>query len=217
MTYTASVAGATGLTGQFLLKKLERDQSCSRIFVLVRKPAKTSSRKTEWLTTDFKDQNWKKAFPAEIFFCCLGTTMKKAGSKEAFRAIDFELVLQLARLAKQKGCRKFVGISSLGANKNSSNFYLKTKGEMEAAVAELGFESCIFVRPSILLGPRTEQRTGEKIGILLSKILNPLMAGPLKKYKGIASETVAKAMIELALEEKPGIRIIESDELQKFT
>jgi len=217
MMYTAAVAGATGLTGKLLLEKLERHPQFSRIFVPTRKQVKINSRKTELIITDFRDLNWKRAFPADVFFCCLGTTMKIAGSKEAFRAVDFTLVVELARLAKQKGCRQFIGICSIGANKNSSYFYLRAKGEMEAAVSELGFESCIFLRPSILLGPRHEQRTGEKMGIMLSKILSPIMAGPLRKYRGIESEKVATAMIKLALDEKPGISIVESDELQKIS
>jgi uncharacterized protein YbjT (DUF2867 family) len=217
MNSTAAIAGATGLTGQSLLKLLEHDKRFSRLFVLSRKSIKTTSGKTELILTDFEDQNWKKAFPADVFFCCLGTTMKKAGSKEAFRSVDFDLVLQLASLAKLRGCRQFIGISSLGANKESSNFYLKTKGQIEAAITQLGFESCTFVRPSLLLGSRNENRPGEKIGILLTRLLNPLLVGPLKKYRGISSDTVAAAMLSIATEEKPGTRIIESDQLYKFS
>jgi len=216
MNLTAAIAGVTGLTGQSLLKQLERDKDFTRIFALSRKSDRTTSIKTEFIVTNFGDQHWKRAFPADIFFCCLGTTIKKAGSKETFRAIDYELVLQLATLARQRGCRQFVGISSLGADKNSSNFYLRTKGEMEDSVAKLGFDSCTFLRPSLLLGARQEKRTGEKMGIMLASLLGPLMLGPLKKYRAIQAETVAKAMIALALEEKPGVRFVESDDLQKF-
>jgi uncharacterized protein YbjT (DUF2867 family) len=216
MDMTVTIAGVTGLTGKALLEQLESDKRFSRIFVLSRKEIKVRSRKTELIKTDFKDTQWRKAFPTDVFFCCLGTTMKKAGSREAFKAVDYDLVIQLAQTAKEKGGRTFVGISSIGANAKSSNFYLKTKGEMEAAVSKMGFESCTFLRPSILLGERDEKRTGEKIGIKIAELFRPFMLGPLRKYRGVKAETLAAAMIQMATGNQPGIRFLESDEIQKY-
>ena len=148
-------------------------------------------------------------------FCALGTTMKKAGSREAFRKIDYDLVLKVAELAKKNGVKRFLVVSSIGANLSTSNFYLKTKGEMEEALKQFSFEQLTIVRPSILVGKRNEFRLAERIGILFARILSPLMIGPIKKYRPIKAKSVARAMMNLA-NSSTGKIIYESNELSQI-
>ncbi|MBL0342547.1 MAG: hypothetical protein IPP71_17585 [Bacteroidetes bacterium] len=131
-------------------------------------------------------------------FCCLGTTIKKARTHEAFRKVDFELPLEIGLLAKQKGIQNLLVISSLGADPKSSNFYLKTKGEMEQALMELHLSGLKIFRPSMLLGPRSESRPAEAAGQILMNALSLLFIGPLRKYKAIPATTVALSMIKVA-------------------
>ena len=131
-------------------------------------------------------------------YCCLGTTIKKAGSKENFRKVDYDMPLQMAKAAFKNGIKSYLLVSSVGANAESSNFYLRTKGEVEHAVKEVGFEKLIILQPSFLLGKRNEFRLGEKIGKIIFRFFELFLFGKLKKYQAVQAENVAKTMIYLA-------------------
>jgi len=149
---------------------------------------------------------------ADDVYCCLGTTIKKAGSQEAFKKIDLGLVVTIAGLMKKQGAEQFLVISAMGADKDSKIFYNRTKSEMEAALQELGYPCLRIVRPSLLLGPREEFRLGEKIGVILTPILKPFLQGSLKKYRPVEAEKVAQFMLKISGEEPvAGVHVYESD------
>ena len=147
------------------------------------------------------------ALPAiDVAFCCLGTTIKKAGSQEAFRAVDFDAVVAFAKAARTAGAGSFAVVSSVGASRDSSNFYLRVKGEMEDAIRDLGFDRLTILRPSFLVGDRKEKRPGEGIGIAVAQGLGFLMVGPLQKYRAVRAEQVAAAMLKSG---SNGVRVLE--------
>ena len=145
---------------------------------------------------------------ADHGFCCLGTTIKTAGSKEKQYVIDHDYVVEFAKGCLQAGVKRFAVVSSIGANDRSSNFYLRTKGEMERDLKTIPFKGLYIIQPSFLLGARKEFRTGEKTAIAIMKVLNPLMAGRLKKYRGIEASSVAGSMISNVLHAEDGVQII---------
>ena len=153
---------------------------------------------------------------ADVVFCCLGTTIKQAGSQRAFLAIDFDLVVSIARAAAAAGARSLVVVSSVGADPASANFYLRTKGEMEQAVGEIGFAKFGIVRPSLLLGDRDEFRPAEALGKIATTLINPFLLGGLAKYRGVDADTVATAMIGLDQAAFEGVRIIEGREIERL-
>lgn len=148
-------------------------------------------------------------------FCCLGTTRKKAGSKEAFRAVDQGAVLAYAWAARRGGARRFFVVSSVGADAGSRAFYTRVKGETEDALRVLGFATLGIFRPSLLLGPRTEYRFGERLGALIAALFDPLLLGRLRKYRAIRTAVVARAMLRCSFGTGArGVLIFESDEIQ---
>jgi uncharacterized protein YbjT (DUF2867 family) len=211
---TALVFGATGLVGSELSNLLATDEKYAHIKLFVRNPvAFSSNKKIEIIPTDFENlEKVQSQLAGDDLFCCIGSTIKKAGSQTQFRKIDFELVLKIAQMAEKKQVNHFLVISSLGANAKSSNFYLRTKGEMEEALSSLGFGKLTIVRPSILLGNRKEFRFGETIGKIIMRIIGRGMKGKLKKYKGIVAQDVAKALIILG-NRNLSLSIVESDQL----
>ena len=211
---TALVFGATGQTGALLADELLKSPLYNEVRIFVRKPTGKTHPKLRELVNPLKDPEYlKNEIKGDDLFCCIGTTIRKAGTKEIFRQVDYELPVSIARIAKQNGVSSMVTVSALGANAQSKNFYLQVKGEMEHAVAGLGIENTVFVRPSLLLGERREHRTGELIGKWVMKLLNPLFIGRLKRYKAIPSVVVARAMINAANDGKSGTRFIENEEL----
>jgi len=148
-------------------------------------------------------------------FISLGITMKKAGSKNAFKAVDFDLVVEVARNANQAGVKRIIVVSSIGADARSSNFYLRTRGEMEEELRKFDFELLAIVRPSILLGKRNEFRFGESVGIWFFRTFRFIFVGPLRRYRGIDANDAAKAMIQLALTAKGKITV-ESEVLKQI-
>jgi uncharacterized protein YbjT (DUF2867 family) len=153
--------------------------------------------------------------PATVAFCALGTTIKVAGSQAAFRAVDFDAVLAFAQAAKAAGVRTFAAVSALGASATSSNFYSRVKGEAEAALGALGFETLILARPSLLVGDRAAlgqpERFGEKLGLAISRPLGPLIPAAWRPIRG---ETVARALLRAAATATPGQRVLGSGEMQ---
>ncbi len=195
----ALIAGGTGLVGGHLISELEGNMTYSEIRVLARKPVLYNHPKTKLYLTDFNDiKEISSLFTGvDVFYCCLGTTIKKAGSKDAFRSIDFDLVKRLAEMAVITGIPNMACISSTGADKESRNFYLKIKGEMEEALLQMNFNKLIIVRPSIILGSRNESRFGEKVLLFSLVLFSFLLVGRLKKYRPIPAPFIARAMIIL--------------------
>lgn len=211
---TAIVAGNTGLIGSQLLELLLKDDSYQGVIGLSRNPMQATHHKLRNLVVDFdKLGEFSAQLIADDVFCCLGTTMRQAGSREAFRKVDFEYPLSLARITYTQGARQFLVVTSLGSSKNSSVFYNRVKGEVEEALQEVKFESLHIFRPSLLLGPRKEQRTGESIGKPVMHFIGFLIP---KKYKAIESVKVARAMVAFAMKQQSGLNVHDSAELQDF-
>jgi uncharacterized protein YbjT (DUF2867 family) len=161
-------------------------------------------------------ENYADLVKASDIYCCLGTTMKKAGSKEAFFKVDFTYPHQIAQMALKNGAERFLIVSSVGADPKSSNYYLRVKGEIEQAISRLTFTAIHIFRPSLLLGERGEVRLGEKIGMFSSKALSFLFIGQLKKYRPIEARVVAFAMTQVAKKKLEGVHIHESDKIQSI-
>lgn len=207
MLKTALVLGASGLVGKALVEQLCRDRRYQTVTCLVRKPLvkdffilnSTDAVKVQPIVVNFEDlEDYQGYFGAGHIYVCLGTTIKKAGNKSAFRKVDFEYVHIAAQLARAQRAISFVWISSVGANAKSSNFYLRVKGELENAIISMsGLDNACAVRPSLLLGERGEVRTAEKVASILSPWLSPLLLGRLSKYKPVQAADVAAQMIRL--------------------
>ncbi len=213
----ALIIGSTGLIGNELLNILENDNYFDKIELWVRKYTNgNNSNKINTRIIDFNKISEIDKIEADVVFCCVGTTIKKAKTKEAFRKVDFNIPIDIAMLSEKSKIKKLIIISSLGAEKESKNFYLKTKGEMEFAVSQLNILSIILMRPSMLLGNRNEFRFGEIIGKYIMQILSFLFFGKFRKYKAIHAKTVALAMIKAAKTNFSGIKVFESDEIEKI-
>lgn len=211
--HTALLVGATGLIGGYCLQTLCDASYYSEVTTLVRKPLLKTHRKLKKVITKFDNlERELSSIQADDVYCCLGTTIKKAGSQEAFKKIDFSLVVTIAKLMREQGAEQFLVISALGANKDSKVFYNRTKGEMEEALKDLDYPCLRIIRPSLLLGPREEFRFGEKVGVFLAPLLKPLLLGSLKKYRPVQAESVAQFMVKVAHEQPvSGIHLYESN------
>lgn len=210
----AWIAGATGLTGVQLLDLLLHEPRYDRIAAFVRKPLPVVDPKLTECPADFEHLRETNPGFVDAAFCCLGTTLKKAGSEAAFRKVDYDYVLAFASAAKAHGASHFAVISSIGADARSRVFYSKVKGETERDLCALGFPSLAIFRPSILAGDRQEQRTGEQVGMMLMQMASPLLLGPLKKYRPIHVATVARAMLRQSLTGGTGEQVYESDAIE---
>lgn len=195
---TAIVVGATGLVGRLLTMNLLADERYSSIKIFTRRSLGISNSKLREHIVDFeKLHEWKNEITGDELYSSLGTTIKKAGSKTSQYKIDFNYQYEFALAAFQNGVQKYLLVSSAGANDKSGNFYLRMKGELEMKIYSLGFKNILIFRPSILAGERDENRTAEKYSVTAMNILSRIIP-PLKKYKPIAAETVAKFMINKA-------------------
>lgn len=213
MRKTAVVFGASGLIGSELLPILFADDEYDVVLTFNRKPLGIVNAKLEEYITDFKDLDaLRKHVKGDVVFCCLGTTINTAGSESAFRRVDFELVRWCAVAASENKVPRFLVVSSLGADANSRNFYLRTKGEMEKAVSALKFEQCVILRPSMLYGPRKEFRFGERAGQALMWLFWIFIPA---KYKLIHARTVARAMASIA-KSNDVTHIVESKDLRRY-
>jgi uncharacterized protein YbjT (DUF2867 family) len=214
---TAMLFGATGLVGSHLLETLIKEEEYAKILLFNRRHIPTESSKVREILTDFNDlKQLEEHFRESDIFCCLGTTIKKAKTRESFRQVDFDLPVVLASIASHKPVNRFVVISSIGASATSRNFYLRTKGEMEQAVGGILGDKAIFVRPSLLLGERKEYRFGEILGKWFFALLSPVLTRRLARYKGIQASDVARAMVYIAIHGTES-RIVESDQLYKLS
>lgn len=205
----ALVAGGTGLIGGFLLERLLEDGVYGEVRTLVRRALDRQHPRLTEVIVDFDRLGDSAVVPrgtqAEIdVFCCLGSTIKKAGSKEAFRQVDHDYVAALAGLGRAAGARRFLLVSSIGADAAASNFYLSVKGEAEEAVASCDYPVFHVFRPSLLTGPRQEKRLGERLGIAASHLVTPFLLGGLRRYRPIEAQTVAAAMAAAARSDEAG-------------
>jgi uncharacterized protein YbjT (DUF2867 family) len=216
MGKTACIFGSTGLIGSRLHLLLSNNADYEKIIVFNRSAQSTNIPKTEQIVGDYGSLiQYQKELNADEYYCCLGTTMKKAGSEEAFEFVDYHLPVSIGQLAVQNQIAKVLVVSSIGASAQSSNFYLRTKGRMEEEMRKTGIKNLCFFRPSMLLGNRNEIRFGESLGKVIMKAFGFLFVGKLKKYKAIETEVVARAMMKVA-DANVGISVFLSDEIQKI-
>ncbi len=214
---TAILFGATGLTGSLLLTKLIQDERYETIKVFTRSVPDARSDKLQIINIDLEDlEKYSDEISGNDLFCCLGTTIKKAGTKDNFRKVDLEWPALIASIAHKNGVPNFLMISSIGADPGSSNFYLRTKGEAEKAVQQYDFKKTVILRPSMLLGKRKEFRLLEELGKIIMKPVKLILRGKLKKYRPIDAERVAKAMIKFA-NTTTSKYVFESHEIELYT
>lgn len=213
---TALIIGSTGLVGSHLLRLLLDSNDYERVITFTKRDTGIKHPKlTQYIDFD-KPETYKDLVQGDDFFCTIGTTIKKAGSKDAFKKVDFEYPRQFATFAQQNKAKHFLIISSLGADVNSGNFYLRTKGEIQDFLKGCSFESVSILQPSLLLGHRNEFRLGEKVGAFFMKTFSFLFLGKLKKYKPIESTAVAKALLKIAQRNDKGFKVYESDTIQQI-
>ena len=209
---TAVVLGASGLVGGFCLRALVDDADYTRVLTFGRRelPPLTRAKVTQRVA-DLASLNAEDFRGAQDVFSALGTTIRKAGSQEAFRKVDLELPLRAAHEALKAGAEQFVMVSSVGADPQSKNFYLRTKGELEAELAKLPFRAVHILRPSLLIGKRQEFRLGESMAIAIAPALDLLTVGPLRRYHAIKAGIVGRAMVGAAKQAKAGTFVYEYD------
>lgn len=211
---SAIVVGATGLVGSQLIKFLCESEQYVSITAIARRKLDYEHAKLTVKVRLFDRLEESDIDFADELFCCLGTTMKKAGSREEFEKVDVVYPLQVASLAKKRGIPHVIVISAFSANESSMFYYNKVKGKMEKELISLKLPQLSIVRPSLLVGERKEFRLGEKLGEWLLKGVNPLLIGPLKNYRSIEANQVALAMMVIALSNKKSpVTIYNSKEL----
>lgn len=212
---TAVVIGATGLTGNYLMNILAEDAFYDRVVLLTRRPVEPPETisKTENVFVDFERLEELDLTGATHVFSCLGTTIRNAGSREAFRRVDLDYVVAFARAARRAGARHMSVVSSVGAAPRASSFYLRVKGEMEEALGGLGFEQLHIFRPSILLGRRSERRSGEQMGAALAMGFEWLMMGPFRRYRPMPAPVLAAAMAAAGERGGPGRHVHHYDDI----
>lgn len=214
---TALLLGATGLVGGHCLDLLLHDEAYSRVTTLGRRKLALEHPKLVQHVLDFERPNqYESLVKAHDIFCCLGTTIKKAGSQEAFYKVDFTYPHEVAWIAHDNGAGQFLLVSALGADAKSRIFYNRVKGEVEEAVSRLGFAGVQIFRPSLLLGERAEFRLGERVAEKLARVFSFLFIGALKKYRPVEARHVAQAMVKIAKEQPAGVNIYESDRIRSI-
>ena len=210
---TALIAGATGLVGKQLLDMLLQADRYFRVIALTRTALSVSHPRLTNIVSDFAQlEKGLAGIEADDVFCCLGTTMAKAKSRERFYEVDFKYPLNLARTTRVSGASQFLLVSALGSDKRSGIYYNRVKGELEEAVMKVGFDALHIFRPSLLLGPRAEKRTGEDVAKWVYRVFS--FAVPAK-YKAIPSEKVARSMLLSAAKDLKGTFIYESRDMHQ--
>jgi uncharacterized protein YbjT (DUF2867 family) len=199
MARSALIAGYTGLVGRHLLAQLLREGRYERVITVGRRLPEPSHPRLVSIQTELGDlSRHTAALAADDVYCCLGTTMRAAGSRAAFERVDYHMVVDLARVAHAAGARRFFLVSALSASPRSPVFYSRVKGRAEQAVGEVGYNTLHILRPSLLLGERSEHRLGEALAQKLLPLLDRLLPGPLAKYRAVRASEVAAAMLRLA-------------------
>ena len=211
----ALIAGATGMVGASILKQLLDDNQYGKVIIVTRKPIDVRHPKLIQKQIDFDSiESLKLDSPIDDVFCALGTTIKTAGSQDAFYKVDYTYVVNLGKWCAANSVIRFMIVSAMGANEKSGIFYNHVKGEMEVAVSVLNIPQINIFRPSLLMGDRKEKRGGEKMAQTIMGALGFLFVGPLLKYKGIQADDVAKAMIKSANADVKGFTVFESGAMQ---
>lgn len=219
MAKTALLLGASGLVGSHCLQLLLDNVAYGKIIVWLRQPLQVQHAKLQQdiIAFDQIPQYANQLKNVQEVYCCLGTTIKKAGSPEAFYKVDFTYPYEVAKLAAQNGVQQFLIVTALGANQRSAIFYNRVKGEIETALGMLPLPGLQIFRPSLLLGERQEFRLGEKIGAIVFKMLAIAFLGPLRRYRAIEASVVARAMVRVAQRNLTGVNIFESEKIQALT
>lgn len=213
----ALLLGASGLIGRHCLDYLLSDDHYDQVVVLVRRPLSVEHPKLIQQQVDFAQvEDYHSKIQATDVYCCLGTTIKKAGSREAFYEVDFTYPTEIAKLSIANGAERFLFVSALGANPRSSIFYNRVKGEVEQAIGQYGFKGFYVFRPSLLLGRRLERRPAEEFAEKISRWFSFVFKGWMKKYQPIKGKAVAFAMVEVAKESPFGKQIVESPQIQSI-
>ena len=217
MSRVALVAGATGLVGSHLVEILLKSPEYTKVISFVRRDSGMIHEKLDERIIPFEGMKLLPHEEIDDVFCCLGTTIKKAKTKEAFRKVDYEYPIQLGKLGKEHGAKQYLVISALGAKAGSPFFYSQVKGKLEEDLRELHYPSLHIFRPSLLLGERQEFRLGEKTGELFSRAVRPVMVGRLKRYRSISGKQVAYGMYRAAVSQAhEKVTIYESDQIQEL-
>ncbi len=215
----ALIAGATGLTGSRLLAMLLAEAEYERVDVLLRRPLPGAQRPAEPAAAarlvehviDFAHPGRAADLPAvDDVYLCLGTTIRAAGSRQAFRRVDFDATVGIARLARRRGASRCAVISALGADASSRVFYSRVKGETEAALAALGYPSLTVLRPSLIDGERAERRPAERLALALARPVSPLLPA---RWRPVPADAIARCMLAAVLRGQPGLRVVESDRI----
>jgi uncharacterized protein YbjT (DUF2867 family) len=211
---TAVLAGATGLVGAHCLDRLLAEPRYGRVVVLARRPLERArgDERVQVRVVDFDHLNGVVT-EADDVYCCLGTTIRAAGSREAFYRVDHDYPVALARLAREVGATRFALVSSIGASRSARNYYLRMKGETERDVAAVGYECLELFRPSMLLGRREERRRRESVAMSVMQVAAPVLAGPMRAYRPVRAEQVAAAMVAALGGGEPGTRVRTFDDI----
>ena len=209
----ALVKGATGEIGKQLIPLLSSHEKISKVTAIVRSDIEHSLPKVTYQVIDFAQLPSLSIPDTDVAFCCLGTTIKKAGSQQAFEKVDLDYVAEFAQMVKKNGAKQFHVVSASGANKTSFVFYNRVKGHMEEAIKKLAFDSTYVYRPALLDSERTEKRSGERVAIIVFRILNPLLRGRLKRFASISTKKVAQGMVDRIQQPEPGFHVIESESI----
>tara|TARA_R110002051_G_scaffold137916_2_gene210513 strand:+ start:18752 stop:19423 length:672 start_codon:yes stop_codon:yes gene_type:complete len=217
MKKTVIILGATGLTGGLLLNKLILDNRYQTVKLFSRSRIEGLPNKVQQYIGNLLELNqFKKEFTADEVYCCIGTTAKKTPDKKLYKDIDYGIPVAAAKLAKENGIPTYLVVSAMGANKKSSVFYNRIKGEMEQGVLDQDIPKTAILRPSLIGGDREERRVLEKIGLFIFKAIEPLFIGPLKKYRIINADSIAQAMLNLANTTSNTDVIITSNDIEQL-
>lgn len=214
---TACIIGCTGMVGQLCLQRLLQEPAYEKVIAISRKPLKLTHPKLQNVLADF--DSLPKALSSDAIddlYCALGTTMAKAGSKEAFRKVDYDYALAFAQEGLKRGAKRFALVSAIGADAGSLFFYNRVKGELEDALYKLGFDVLLIFQPSILLGDRQEQRAGEAAGMWFAEHAAFLFSGPFKKYRGTPADKLAASMVHYTLATSKGRHYIDNNQIVDF-
>ena len=212
------LAGATGLVGAHALEALLEAPDIGRVFAITRRPlGREHSRLANRIVRFDQLETQLKGMTCHVGVCCLGTTRRQAGSEQEFRRVDVDYVLAFARTAKAAQAQRFVVVSSAGADPQSKNFYLRTKGEMEAALANVGFVSLDILQPGPLLGLRQQMRPLELGAMLVMPLVNPFLRGPREAFRGVGAKTVGAAIVGATRSGRRGVQRYTYDSLQALS
>ena len=217
MIRTALVAGASGLVGGHVTRLLLADPRYDRVTVLTRRELPLANKKLVQRVVDFDHLAHVADFPrVHDVFCCLGTTIRQAGSEAEFRKVDYTYVMELARVALRHRAAQFLVVTAVGADPRSRVFYSRVKGELEDALRRLQFESMHIFRPSLLVGARARSRPAERIAMIVSPLVAWMLVGPLARYRPVPAATVARAMVRAAHPAQKGVHLYEGKGIRRL-